>query len=89
MTKASVKRKYLLKVEVEPLEEGGYLATCPDLQGCHAEGDTIAEALRNVEDAARIMIELRLEDGMPLPPELGPGEEPAVFRAELVVKVTA
>jgi predicted RNase H-like HicB family nuclease len=82
-------KKYLLKVEVEPLEEGGYLASCPDLQGCHAEGDTIAEALENVEDVARIIIELCLEKGLPLPPELQAGEEPPVVRAELMVKVTA
>jgi predicted RNase H-like HicB family nuclease len=82
-------KKYLLKVEVEPLEEGGYLAICPDLQGCHAEGDTIAEALENVEDAARIIIELCLEDGLPVPPELGAAEEPRVVRAELMVQVTA
>ena len=81
--------RYLLKFEVEPLEEGGYLATCPDLQGCHAEGDTIAEALDNVQDAARIIIELCLEDGLPVPPELGAAEEPPVIRAELVVQVTA
>ena len=82
-------KKYLLKVEVEPLEEGGYLASCPDLQGCHAEGNTIAEALENVEDVARIIIELCLEKGLPLPPELGRGEEPPVVRAELMVRVTA
>jgi predicted RNase H-like HicB family nuclease len=82
-------KKYLLKVEVEPLEEGGYLATCPDLQGCHAEGDTIAEALDNIEDVARIIIELCLEEGLPLPPELGSEEEPPVIRAELMVQVTA
>jgi len=82
-------KKYLLKVEVEPLEEGGYLASCPDLQGCHAEGDTIAGALENVEDVARIIIELCLEKGLPLPPELEAGEEPPVVRAELMVKVTA
>ena len=82
-------KKYLLKVEVEPLEEGGYLATCPDLQGCHAEGDTIAEALENVEDVARIIIELCLENGLPLPPELEGGKEPPVVRAEVMVRVTA
>ena len=82
-------KKYLLKVEVEPLEEGGYLATCADLQGCHAEGDTIAEALENVEDVARIIIELCLEKGLPLPPELRAGEESPVVRAELMVQVTA
>ena len=53
-------------MEVEPQEEGGYLATCPDLQGCHAEGDTVAGALENVEDVARVIIELCLEKGLPL-----------------------
>ena len=80
-------KRYLLKVEVEPLEEGGYLASCPDLQGCHAEGETIAEALENVEDVARIIIELCLEKGLPLPPEFEAGEEPPIVRAELMVKV--
>ena len=82
-------KKYLLKVEVEPLEEGGFLASCPDLQGCHAEGDTIAEALENVEDVARIIIELCLEEGLPLPQELKTGDEPPLIRAELMVQVTA
>jgi predicted RNase H-like HicB family nuclease len=85
----SAVKRYLLEVEVEPLEEGGYLVTCPDLQGCHAEGATIAEALENVEDVARIIIELCLEDGLPLPPEVGAAEEPPVIRAELMVRVTA
>lgn len=82
-------KKYLLNVEVEPLEEGGYFASCPDLQGCHAEGETIAEALYNVEDAARILIKLRMEDGLPLPAELPADEELSVFHAELVVRVPA
>ena len=87
MREASVVKKYLLKVEVEPLEEGGFLASCPELQGCHAEGDTIAEALENVEDVARVIIELCIEKGLPLPPELsGTGEIPLV-KAEVVVKV--
>ena len=80
-------KSYLLKVEVEPLEDGRYLASCPDLQGCHAEGDTIAEALENVEDVARVIIELCMEKGLPLPPELsGTGETPVV-KAEVVVRV--
>ncbi len=80
-------KKYLLKVEVEPLEEGGYLATCPDLQGCHAEGDTIAEALENVEDVARILLELRREDGLALPEGLEQVEPGAVIKAQVVVTV--
>ena len=82
-------KRYLLRVEVEPLEEGGYLATCPDLQGCHAEGDTVAEALENAEDVARVILELCLEKGLPLPPELQDEQAPPLVRAELLVQVTA
>ena len=79
-------KQYLVKVEVEPLEEGGYLAVCPELQGCHAEGDTIAEALENVEDIARIIIELCREKDLPLPAEFQGTSEPVIVRAELLVK---
>lgn len=80
-------RIYRLHVEVEPLEDGRFFAICPDPQECHAEGDTIAEALENVEDMARIIIELSLEKGLPLPPELADSAPLPVVKAELVVRV--
>ena len=43
--------RYKLPVDIEELEEGGYLAICPILPGCHAEGDTIAEAIENIQEA--------------------------------------
>lgn len=77
--------RYILPVEIRPLEEGGYLATCPILQGCHAEGKTIAEAMDNVEDVASILLRLRLEDGLPLPEELRETDPNAVIHSELLV----
>ncbi len=68
------------------MEDGRFLAVCPTLQGCHAEGDTIAEVLENIEDVARIIVELALEKGLPLPEELQ-GEPPPKVRAEMVVSV--
>ena len=79
-------RTYVLSIEVETLEDGRFLAVCPALQGCHAEGDTIASALENVEDVARIIVELAIEKGLPLPEELQ-GEPPLKLRAEMVVSV--
>jgi predicted RNase H-like HicB family nuclease len=79
-------RTYVLPVEVQVLEDGRFLAVCPTLEGCHAEGDTIAEALENVEDMARIAIEFSLEKGLPLPRELQ-GKPPPKVRAEMVVSV--
>ena len=82
-------KKYLLNVEVEPLEDGRYFAVCANLQGCHAEGDTIAEALEDIEDVARVIIELCMEKGLPLPPELAGADEAPVVKAEVIVKVGA
>jgi len=81
--------KYRLPVEIEALEEGGFLAICPVLQGCHAEGRSIAEALENLEDVARQLLELRNEDGLPIPPELQQYQEETkqVFKGELLLAV--
>ena len=46
-------------VFLEPDEEdGGYVVTCPSLQGCYSQGETVEEALANIREA----IELCLED---------------------------
>ena len=38
-------------------EDGGYVATVPVLPGCVSQGDTRAEALKNVEDAIEVYLE--------------------------------
>ena len=78
---------YRLPIEVEPLETGRYLAVCPAVQGCHAEGDTIAEAIENLEDVARQLLELRLEDGMPVPSELVGADSRTVVGGEVLVTI--
>ena len=45
-------------VVVEKDEDGFYIVECPVLQGCHSQGKTEEEALRNIREA----IELCLED---------------------------
>lgn len=55
---------YRLPVKIEPLEEGGYLAICPAIQGCHAEGRTVGEALDNLQDVARVIYDLCQEKGL-------------------------
>jgi predicted RNase H-like HicB family nuclease len=60
--------RLVLKVIVYPKEDGpGYLAVCPTLQGCHAEGESVGIALDNLQDVAAQMIDLLKEDGQPLP----------------------
>jgi len=58
----------ILSITIEPLEEGGYLATSDDLQGLIAQGRTIAETLEIAQDVARKLIESYVEHGDPLPP---------------------
>jgi len=41
----------------------GYFAFCPELQGCYAQGDTYEEAVKNIDDAIRLHVEDRLENG--------------------------
>jgi predicted RNase H-like HicB family nuclease len=78
-------KKILLAVEIEPLEDGRYLAVCDSIQGCHAEGDTVSEALDNLEDVARTLLELRREDGLPMPPDLQELRSDSTIRAQVVV----
>jgi len=56
-------KNYKVQVIIEPCEEGGYFATCPALQGCHAEGETYLDALENIQDIIRIHLESRAELG--------------------------
>ena len=60
----------LLNLKVEPLEEGGYLATSPDLNGLVAQGRTVAETMEIAQDVARKLIESYIEHGDRLPPRI-------------------
>lgn len=51
-----------LKVFLEPSEEGGYTVYAPTLPGCISEGETIAEALVNIQEAIKLYLEPVEED---------------------------
>jgi len=59
--------EYPIPIKIEPLEEGGYLATSPVLHGLIAQGRTIAETLEIAQDVARKLIESYIEHNDPLP----------------------
>lgn len=63
-------RHYQFTVIVQQDEEGNYLAICPALQGCYAEGETQEEALNYLKDVIHLHIEDRLERGEPIYEEL-------------------
>ena len=47
----------MLKVILEPSEEGGYTVHVPSLPGCISEGETVEEALSNIEEAIKLYLE--------------------------------
>lgn len=77
--------KYVLPLEIQALEEGGYLATSPALPGFLVQAKTVEEVLRLVPDIAQSLIEAMREKGIPLPQALQSVEPP--FHAELLIPV--
>jgi antitoxin HicB len=61
---------YRYKIVIEQDEDGIYIASCPSLQGCHAQGVTIHEARENIRDAIRLHIEAHREIGEEIPVEV-------------------
>jgi predicted RNase H-like HicB family nuclease len=59
-----------IRLHVEPLEEGGFVATSPDVPGLVAEGRSVVEAVEIAQDVARKIAESCREHGDPLPPAL-------------------
>ena len=52
---------------IEDMEEGGYVASYPDLKGCITCGQTIEAAASALADAKRAWLEAALEDGYEIP----------------------
>jgi predicted RNase H-like HicB family nuclease len=65
-------QEYVFPVVIEyDSEEDVYLADCPMLPGCYTDGKTYEEALANIQDAIKLVVESRLSVGDPVPqPEL-------------------
>ena len=64
-----------IRLHVEPLEEGGYVATSPDVPGLVAEGRSIVEVAELAQGLTRKIVESCLDHNDPLPPALQPMAE--------------
>jgi predicted RNase H-like HicB family nuclease len=49
--------------------DGSYVAVVPALPGCVSQGDTRADALKNIEEAIKLYLEDVREAGEPIPVE--------------------
>jgi predicted RNase H-like HicB family nuclease len=56
-----------VRLHIEPLAEGGYVATSPDVPGLVAEGRSITEAVEIAQGLTRKIVESCLEHNDPLP----------------------
>ena len=54
--------KYRIQVLIEQDEDGKYIASCPSLQGCYTQGDTIEEAMENIQDVTEMCLEELFEE---------------------------
>ena len=59
-----------IRLHIEPLEEGGYVATSQDVPGLVAEGQTLVEVVEIAQSLTQAIVETYLDQGNPLPPAL-------------------
>ena len=57
---------YRLEI-VRDVDEGGFVASFPDLKGCITSGETVEAVAANAEDCKREWLAAALEDGYEIP----------------------
>ncbi len=62
----------IIRLHIEALEEGGFVATSPDVPGLVAEGRSVMEAVEIAQSLARKIADSCIEHGDPLPKALLP-----------------
>lgn len=68
--KVAERNETTIRLRIEALPAGRYLATSPDVPGLVAEGRSISEAVEIAQGLTRKIIESCLEHGDPLPQSL-------------------
>lgn len=61
-------KSYIYRVVIEP-DEDRYYAEVPALPDCYSWGYTYEEALKNIKEATKLLLETMREDGEPIPEE--------------------
>jgi len=47
----------IFPVIIEESEDGGFVVTNPAFEGCYSQGETLEEALQNIQEATEICLE--------------------------------
>src|SRR5260370_9507961 len=80
---------YRVPLLFAPQPEGGFTVTSPALPELVSEGDTLAEAFANAQDALAAVIELYTDQGRPLPPGVTLPTPGQLIWADALVKTTS
>jgi antitoxin HicB len=68
---------------ITPAEEGGFVAEIVEFPGCFTQAETVEEAYRNLEDAARGWLHGTIELGQPIPEPMAEQE----FSGKVVLRL--
>jgi predicted RNase H-like HicB family nuclease len=55
-----------LSVTIDRDEDGVWVVECPSIPGCVSQGKTKAQAIKSIEEAIALCLEVRAERGLPL-----------------------
>lgn len=53
-------------VLIEQDQEGIYVATVPDIQGCYTQGKTVSEVIERIKEAIEVCLEADKEEIKPM-----------------------
>jgi predicted RNase H-like HicB family nuclease len=56
----------VFNVTIDRDEDGVWIVECASIPGCVSQGQTKQEALKNIEDAIKLCLQVRSEKGLPL-----------------------
>ena len=56
-------------ITVDRDEDGVWITECPSIPGCVSQGESLKEALANIREAILLCLEVRKDEGLPLPVE--------------------
>jgi predicted RNase H-like HicB family nuclease len=55
-----------LSVTIDRDEDGVWVVECPAIPGCVSQGKTKEEAIKNIQEAIALCLQVRAERGLPL-----------------------
>lgn len=58
---------YKFPVIIEKDRDGFFVADCPDIAGCHAQGRTLEEAITNIRDAIKLNLKILKAEKQEIP----------------------